>query len=76
MNIVVDALYRKHALLSVLDSKILGFDIIKEYYEEDTDFGMIFVACLHDAQGVYNIKDGYLSKHSKLYILGVRFVHC
>ena len=40
-NVVADALSRKHVLLSMVDSKILGFELIKEYYEQDPEFRTI-----------------------------------
>lgn len=37
-NVVVDALSRRHALLVTLGSQILGFDDLKDLYENDETF--------------------------------------
>ena len=37
-NIVVDALSRKYALVSTLNAKLLGFEYVKELYDNDDDF--------------------------------------
>jgi hypothetical protein len=37
-NVVADALSRRYALLSTLDVKLLGFELIKELYAEDHEF--------------------------------------
>jgi hypothetical protein len=44
-NVVVNALSRRYALLSILDTKLLGFEYIKDLYARDSDFGDVFNAC-------------------------------
>jgi hypothetical protein len=44
-NVVADALSRRYALLSMLDTKLLGFEYIKDLYVQDSDFGDVFNAC-------------------------------
>uniref|UniRef100_A0A2N9GIU8 Uncharacterized protein n=1 Tax=Fagus sylvatica TaxID=28930 RepID=A0A2N9GIU8_FAGSY len=44
-NVVVDALSRRYALLSILDTKLLGFEYIKDLYAQDSNFGDVFNAC-------------------------------
>ncbi|XP_074567158.1 uncharacterized protein LOC141823840 [Curcuma longa] len=44
-NVVVDALSRRYALLSALDTKLLGFEYIKDAYANDVDFYEVFQAC-------------------------------
>jgi len=60
INIIVDAISRRHALFSKLGAQILGFDNIIELYKEDHDFASIFVKCEHRAQGGFYVSEGYL----------------
>ena len=46
-NVVADALSRRHALVTTLTSQIVGFELIKELYKEDEDFGTVYKACKH-----------------------------
>ena len=41
-NIVADALSRRHALLSLLETKLIGLECLKSMYENDETFGEIF----------------------------------
>ena len=41
-NIVADALSRRHALLSMLETKLIGLECLKSMYENDETFGEIF----------------------------------
>nr|KYP52569.1 Retrovirus-related Pol polyprotein from transposon 17.6 [Cajanus cajan] len=67
-NLVVDALSRKHSLLFSLGSQILGFDNIKELYEDDQDFQSIFTKCLQKPFDGFYLLEGYLLKMGKLCI--------
>jgi len=44
-NIMVDALSKRHALLSTLGVQIVVFDHIHELYANDFDFSSIFASC-------------------------------
>jgi len=44
-NIVADGLSRRHTLLSMLETKFLSFDHIKELYEKDDDFAFVYGKC-------------------------------
>jgi len=68
-NIVADALSRRHVLFSKHGAQILGFDNIKELYQEDQEFASIYAKCAHRAQEGYYVTEGYLFKEGKLCIL-------
>ena len=62
-NVVVDVLSRRYALLTTLDSKLLGFEFIKELYVSDHDFGNVFASCTNGA--IFNdfyVFEGFLLK--------------
>jgi hypothetical protein len=44
-NIIVDALSRRYALLTQLDYKIFGLEIIKDQYVHDVDFKDVLLHC-------------------------------
>ena len=64
-NIVADALSRRYALLSTLDVKLLGFEHVKEWYENDPDFSNAYAACEKYAFSGFHRVDGYLFKENK-----------
>ncbi|XP_040964536.1 uncharacterized protein [Gossypium hirsutum] len=59
-NLVADALSRRYTLLSYLDSKLLGFALLKD------DFGEMFVACENVAIDKFYRYDGFLFREGKL----------
>jgi hypothetical protein len=65
-NVVADALSRRYALLSMLDTKLLGFEHIKDLYVQDSDFGDVFNACEKVAFGKFYRHDGFLFRETKL----------
>ncbi|KAG8490986.1 hypothetical protein CXB51_014129 [Gossypium anomalum] len=67
-NIVADALSRRYTLLSYLDSKILGFTLLKDSYTDDSDFGEIFAACENGTFENFYRYEGFLFKEGKLCI--------
>jgi hypothetical protein len=58
-NIVADALSRRYVLLHTMN-RLLGFEYVKELYDNDSDFAEIYNACGHLAFGKYYLMDGYL----------------
>ncbi|XP_042380250.1 uncharacterized protein LOC121972668 [Zingiber officinale] len=50
-NVVIDALSRRYALLSILDTKLLGFEYMKDLYANDIDFSEMFKVCEKVALG-------------------------
>jgi hypothetical protein len=65
-NMVADALSRRYALLSILDTKLLGFEYIKDLYAQDSDFGDVFNACEKVALGKFYRHDRFLFQKNKL----------
>ncbi|KAJ9536656.1 hypothetical protein OSB04_un000129 [Centaurea solstitialis] len=65
-NIVADALSRRHSLITTLSSKFLGFESLKEMYENDSDFSSLFAACEHGSFDKFYKHEGYLFKENKL----------
>lgn len=67
-NIVADALSRRHALITTMEAKIMGFEHIKRIYEEDPDFQDIYKETTRAAFGTYYQQDGFLFKERRLCI--------
>ena len=67
-NVVADTLSRRYVLITILDSKLLGFEYIKELYEHDLDFGNVFKACENSAFGKFYRHEGFLFRENKLCI--------
>ena len=68
-NKVADALSRKFHLLSLMDNQVVGFDKIKEMYEQCSDFSKIYKQVLSGTSPLnedFNIIDGYLFKNQRL----------
>lgn len=68
-NIVVDALSRRYALLTSLQTKLLGFEFVKDLYANDSDFGKVWDSCSKHAFGNYYRHDGFLFQKNKLCVL-------
>ena len=67
-NVVADALSRRHNFLGVVEAKVLGFDLIKEYYKEDGDFNGVMEKCVHGVYDLFSLHDGFLFKGNRLCI--------
>ena len=65
-NIVIDALSRRHALVSTLNAKSLGFEYIKELYANDDDFASVYGACEKEAFGKFYRLNEYLFRENRL----------
>ena len=65
-NIVADALSRRYTLLSTLEAKVLGFEHVKDLYENDNDFAPFYGECEKYAFGKFYKLDGYLFEENKL----------
>ena len=71
-NIMVDALSKRYVLLTSLQTKLLGFEFVKDLYDNDSNFGKICNSCSKHAFGNYYRHDGFLFKKNKLCVPGVK----
>ena len=67
-NVVADALSRKHSLLSSMQVKVVGLEILKELYKDDSFFGRIWRECENGSYNQYQLHDGFLFKGNRLCI--------
>ena len=37
-NVIADTLSRRHSILAVMEARVLGFQFIRELYQDDEDF--------------------------------------
>ena len=65
-NIVADVLSRRYVLLSTLDARFLGFEHIKELYNDNSDFANVYNVCETLAFRKFYRLDGHLFKESRL----------
>ncbi|RDX78287.1 Retrovirus-related Pol polyprotein from transposon 17.6, partial [Mucuna pruriens] len=49
LNVVANVLSRRHTLIAMLETKMIGLDWIKELYEKDIDFSKPFAMYVHVA---------------------------
>ncbi|KAI4380294.1 hypothetical protein MLD38_006500 [Melastoma candidum] len=73
-NVIADALLRMMFLLSAMETKLIGFEYLKDLYKDDEDFGGIFAQCttqaidrfhqLAHAEFAYNIARSSTTKSS------------
>ncbi|GJV75635.1 transposon ty3-I gag-pol polyprotein [Tanacetum coccineum] len=68
VNKGADALSRKYSLLTSLQPKVLGFDLLLDEYPSDPDFGTIYNNCQHHATGEFHLCNGFLFKTQQLCI--------
>ncbi|XP_073054076.1 uncharacterized protein [Primulina eburnea] len=67
-NVVADALSRRYVLFSTLESKILGFELVKELYVLDDDFKEVFETCMHGPHDKFYLHKGFLFRDDRLCI--------
>ena len=63
---MADTLSRRYFLPSMLETKMLAFDHIKELYACDDDFSNLFKLCKKGVYNRYFRHDGYLFKDKRL----------
>ena len=61
-NVVVDSLSRRYSLFSMLETKMIGFDNIKELYACDDDFTRLYKLCQKNAHNGFFRHDEFLFK--------------
>ena len=67
-NVVVDALSRRYALVTSMQVQVVGFNVLKELYEEDDDFGEIGKVRADKPFKGFVRMDGFLFKGNTLCI--------
>lgn len=65
-NMVVDALSRRHTLLTTIHASVPGFAGFADLYSTDSFFGRIYTDTEHGLPGDYTIQDGFLFKGLRL----------
>jgi len=68
MNKGTNALSRRYLVLSVLETKVLGFEIIKDMYAKEEDLEEIFVKSSSHPHGPFHVQEGFLFKGTRLCI--------
>ena len=67
-NVVADALSRKYTSLSSMQVKVVGFEILKDLYENDDDLSNIWIMCMEKPFKEFSIVEGFLFKDNVLYV--------
>lgn len=67
-NRVADALSRRHSLLAILNTSVLGLASFADLYPTDPFFGPMYDAALAGRSAEYVIHDGFLFRGSQLCI--------
>jgi hypothetical protein len=65
---VADALSRRHSLLSTIEVQVLGFEMLKELYKNDPDFGNVWENCSKGSFNHFLVQEGFLFKNNRLCI--------
>ncbi|GJZ72221.1 RNA-directed DNA polymerase [Tanacetum coccineum] len=66
LNKGADALSRRYSLLTSLQPKVLGFELLQNEYPSDPDFGEIYTTCQSHAKGEFHICNGFLFRAQQL----------
>ena len=65
---MVDALTRRHSLLNTMEVQVLGFEVLKEVYNNDSNFGNVWKNCSNGSINHFLKQEGFLFKENKLCI--------
>uniref|UniRef100_A0A2N9IVE3 CCHC-type domain-containing protein n=1 Tax=Fagus sylvatica TaxID=28930 RepID=A0A2N9IVE3_FAGSY len=66
LNQVADALSRRHSLLSTMEVQVLGFEVLKELYKNDPDFGNVWESCSKGSFNHFLVQEGFLFKNNRI----------
>ncbi|XP_033131673.1 uncharacterized protein LOC117126753 [Brassica rapa] len=67
-NMVVDALSRRHTLITTIEAKIMGFEQLKMFYATDPVFAELYSNSTKGAVGPFYQNDGFFFKEKRLCI--------
>ena len=65
---MADALSRRHSLLSTMEVQVLGFEVLKELYKNDPNFGNVWKSCSKGSFNHLSVQEGFLFKNNRLCI--------
>jgi hypothetical protein len=68
LNQVADALSRRHSLLNTMQVQVVGFEVVKQLYKDDPDFGCAWKKCSNGPNNYFLLQDGFLFKNNHLCI--------
>jgi len=74
-NVVADALSRMYVLLNTLNTKLLGFEYIKDLYLDNHDFDAIYDTCKVLVMDKYFRHDGFFLRKISYVLLIVLYVN-
>ena len=63
-NVIADALSRRYALLTTLQTKLISFELIKDLHANNSDFCQVWNACNKSAFGEYYRHERFLFKNN------------
>jgi hypothetical protein len=66
--VVVDALSRRYALISMLNARLMGFEQGKDQYANDSYFANVVAECAKGACDGFFMHEGYLFKMGRMCI--------
>jgi len=67
--VVVDALSRRYALISMLNARLMGFKQVKDWYAIDSYFANVVAECAKGGCDGFFMHEGYLFKMGRMCIL-------
>uniref|UniRef100_A0A2N9HXI8 CCHC-type domain-containing protein n=1 Tax=Fagus sylvatica TaxID=28930 RepID=A0A2N9HXI8_FAGSY len=59
---------KRHSLLNTMEVQVLGFEVLKEFYKNDPDFGNVWENCSKGSFNHFLVQEGFLFKNNRLCI--------